>query len=619
MKRMLAVMLVLTMLCGCFVLPTSAAGETTPADLKSSLIVAYDFEGNTTDFQYMDKSMDFSTAENNAANNLSASGTGVVTVENGVATVPNTATPATLKTTTITDLKELSGYTVYMKVKANGSYSGSWVNLINISGFFRTYISAKKDSAYTLAATQKGNANYAYTYPTERTFTEDQWIYMAYTLDFDGTTGKMTATAYLSADGVTYASASKDMTDTSITSLSCSNNITIGGASNAINVSYDDVMIFNRALNATEVASIDSAFARKSAKDSLMVAYDFEGLQQDVQLKDKATAGTSDDKLKVFGTGTVTLENGVATVSGAKTKLYAAKSADLAELSGYTVYMKIKADGTYTSGNWVSVLTAGGLFRTYIDNQSDGAFGMQAKTGYNLGYAYNYPTDIKMNGDQWLYMAYTLELIGATGKIEATAYLSLDGKNYVSSAKVMTDSNTKILSNTGNIELGNCNVDGMTVSYDDVMIFNRALTANEVAGLSTMKVSRDRVGFVGFQTRNVTADSYDIRFVSVIDSVNYQEIGYDIVVKNGDTVINTTPYACQKVFSKIIAMNYEKTAEELGGQYIIAVGINGFDQVADGVSFEITPYYKDAAGKHSLSTVKIVNAHSDQPVCEFIA
>jgi len=144
-------------------------------------------------FQYMDKSMDFSTAENNAANNLSASGTGVVTVENGVATVPNTATPATLKTTTITDLKELSGYTVYMKVKANGSYSGSWVNLINISGFFRTYISAKKDSAYTLAATQKGNANYAYTYPTELTFTEDQWIYMAYTLDFDGTTGKMTA------------------------------------------------------------------------------------------------------------------------------------------------------------------------------------------------------------------------------------------------------------------------------------------------------------------------------------------------------------------------------------------------------------------------------------------
>ena len=328
------------MLCGCFVLPTSAAGETTtPADLKNSLIVAYDFEGNTTEFQYMDKSVNISTAENNVANNLSAKGTGTVSVENGVATVPNTATTATLTTATITDLTGLSGYTVYMKVKATGSYSGSWVNLINISGFFRTYISAKKDSAYTLVATQKGNSNYAYTYPTELTFTEDQWIYMAYTLDFDGTTGKMTATAYLSADGVTYASASKDMTDTSITSLSCSNNITIGGSSNAINVSYDDVMIFNRALNATEVASIDSTFARKSAKDSLMVAYDFEGLQQDVQLKDKATAGTSDDKLKVFGTGTVTLENGVATVSGAKTKLYAAKSADLAELHGYTVYM----------------------------------------------------------------------------------------------------------------------------------------------------------------------------------------------------------------------------------------------------------------------------------------
>ena len=173
-------------------------------------------------------------------------------------------------------------------------------------------------------------------------------------------------------------------------------------------------------------------------------------------------------------------------------------------------------------------------------------------------------------------------------------------------------------SNTGTIELGNCNVEGMTVCYDDVMIFNRALNAGEIAGLSTMNISRDRVGFVGFQTRNVTADSYDIRFVSVIDSLDYQEIGYDIVVKNGDTVVTTTSYTCRKVFSKIVAMDYDKTAEELGGQYIFAVGINGFDQMANGTSFVVTPYYKDANGKHSLASVQITNAHSAQPVCEFL-
>ena len=166
--------------------------------------------------------------------------------------------------------------------------------------------------------------------------------------------------------------------------------------------------------------------------------------------------------------------------------------------------------------------------------------------------------------------------------------------------------------------MGWCEVEGMTVSYDDVMIFDRALNAGEIAGLSTMNISRDRVGFVGYQTRNVTADSYDIRFVSVVDSMNYKEIGYDIVVKNGDTVINTISYPCEKVFTKILAMNYDKTAEELGGQYIFAVGINGFDQMEDGVTFEVTPYYKDASGKHSLTTVKIVNAQSETPVCEYM-
>ena len=80
MKRTLSVMLVLTMLCGCFAFPAFAA-DTASADLKSSLVVAYDFEGNTTDFQLMDKA----TAENNAADNLKVS-KGTVTIENGVAT-----------------------------------------------------------------------------------------------------------------------------------------------------------------------------------------------------------------------------------------------------------------------------------------------------------------------------------------------------------------------------------------------------------------------------------------------------------------------------------------------------------------------------------------------------
>ena len=158
----------------------------------------------------------------------------------------------------------------------------------------------------------------------------------------------------------------------------------------------------------------------------------------------------------------------------------------------------------------------------------------------------------------------------------------------------------------GTIELGRCDDGKVTVSYDDVMIFNRALSYGEVTELSTVKLSQDRLGYVGHQTRNVTATSYDIRFVSVIDSTDYDSVGYDIVVWNNGSKEAELNYPCNTVYDKIVELDFDRTSAELGGKYIFAVGLKGFDVIDGTVKFEITPYYYQNGQKKDLTTVEVV-------------
>lgn len=120
-----------------------------------------------------------------------------------------------------------------------------------------------------------------------------------------------------------------------------------------------------------------------------------------------------------------------------------------------------------------------------------------------------------------------------------------------------------------------------------------------------MKVSQDRLGYVGHQTRNVSSSFYDIRFVSVIDSLSYDSIGYDIVVTaDGEEKADITHY-CTEVYDRILELDYDRTSAQLGGKYIFAVGINGFDITAGEVVFEVTPYYYLNGSKVPLTTVNV--------------
>ena len=144
------------------------------------------------------------------------------------------------------------------------------------------------------------------------------------------------------------------------------------------------------------------------------------------------------------------------------------------------------------------------------------------------------------------------------------------------------------------------------------------LDTAEVAELSTVKVSEDRLGFVGYQTGNKTETSYDIRFVSVIDSLEHDSVGYDVVVTKDGVEQGKVTHYCETVYGKILEMDFERTSAQLGGKYIFAFGIRGFNIMDGEVVFTVTPFYYDGTTKVSLTSVEITNPLSETSTCKFV-
>lgn len=827
MKKILSAILTVTTLLGCFVFSVSAEGET--PSITENLVVAYDFEGNTKDYQLSDKA-----PAGNVNDDLTIANE--VTIKDGVATVGSDQT-SRLYAANTADLKGMSGYTVYVKVKASGTYNGSVSDFINMPGLFRGFINA---AGYKIGGTHATNWSYGYTAPKLYTFTDgdDDWFYVAYTAHVDTENQKLVLYTYCSNDGSQYTSSEiKEIAFTDGTvgiSDVASATINLAFSTQGITYSLDDVMIFNKALSDTEVQQISSIKLdiKKDYKKNLVVAYDFEGKTEVAQLSDKAPAGSVDNTLTKAGTASkFTIANGIATVTSGDNRSYlkCSPGADLSGLTEYTVYMRVKHSGQAIQN--ASYINAGGMCRwkiasdannitkssfdvnyrpkpttgSYVNNtggieinttawmnvamsvkldkvngtaaievycsadngltytktftkewtglevsdltSGDISFGLSNGTStsseFEMSYddimifnkalslgevaeitsfkladykdsmvvAYDFEgadatkqlkdkapkgsaNDLTENGEglsvtngvtfcseaesrykltagddlsnlseytiytkakytgsygekwayffkggnvgnlfvttdnavelrmnsnagqakqitgleanTWLYFAVAVTLNGTNMKV--TWYYSTDGvaydqltASYSVSATEMTFGNDK-----GTIELGRCDDGKVTVSYDDVMIFNRALSYGEVTELSTVKLSQDRLGYVGHQTRNVTATSYDIRFVSVIDSTDYDSVGYDIVVWNNGRKEAELNYPCNTVYDKIVELDFDRTSAELGGKYIFAVGLKGFDVIDGTVKFEVTPYYYQNGQKKDLTTVEVV-------------
>ncbi len=92
-----------------------------------------------------------------------------------------------------------------------------------------------------------------------------------------------------------------------------------------------------------------------------------------------------------------------------------------------------------------------------------------------------------------------------------------------------------------------------------------------------------------YQTTDVTDGTYDIRFVSLMDHINCEKIGYKLEVTYGGKTVEKQ-IQCNYVYTSILADGQPVSAETLGAKYIFALHLNGVPASGGNVSYRVTPY-----------------------------
>lgn len=102
-----------------------------------------------------------------------------------------------------------------------------------------------------------------------------------------------------------------------------------------------------------------------------------------------------------------------------------------------------------------------------------------------------------------------------------------------------------------------------------------------------------------------------LRFVATVDTLYANEVGFDIKATSklyGNKDDSVSGYV---VYSSIIADGVTKTAEELGGRYIMVVSVDGLKP--DAYEFEVTPFIV-VGGKKICGTAYTYSFNADEPV-----
>ena len=109
--------------------------------------------------------------------------------------------------------------------------------------------------------------------------------------------------------------------------------------------------------------------------------------------------------------------------------------------------------------------------------------------------------------------------------------------------------------------------------------------------------NRFELAYVGVQNTEVAPyqpeegeayNAYSIRFIGVVDSTEYDEIGFKITGSNGKDYST----ACKNVYDSILENDTPRTANNLGGNFIFAVSIYNIpEEYNDGdITFTVQPY-----------------------------
>ena len=171
---------------------------------------------------------------------------------------------------------------------------------------------------------------------------------------------------------------------------------------------------------------------------------------------------------------------------------------------------------------------------------------------------------------------------------ERVAYYSYDGK-YIPCAELPIH-----YKNTGTY----------TAAAGYIRVMETASVKNNSAIIDIARVavipstSGLNTAFRGVQGNVTDPDGYAVRFVGGIDALYGDSVGFDVkatyIGDDGETPTTTTKTTLENsvVYSSIVEANYEKTAEELGSNYLFVMVVNKIFYEVEQVDFEIVPFVK---------------------------
>ncbi|MGM9682116.1 MAG: LamG-like jellyroll fold domain-containing protein, partial [Eubacteriales bacterium] len=251
------------------------------------------------------------------------------------------------------------------------------------------------------------------------------------------------------------------------------------------------------------VACVASPYTADGIADSMIVKWDFNG-EGEAALSDKATADGVSSNLTAVGD--VVMNGSTAKVSEVNSSSLKTEAFEgFNDLVSTTIYMKVRI--TAQASNYECMFYVSNKLRIMTNNSAK--FNVRATAGHNPNLtALTFPVNenYEWNNGDWIYVA--LAFNGNAVDPQTTLYASADGINYsyVSTDKAGSATTvSKMLGSTSvSVILGQYNADEpkATFEYDEVRIYNRALSEQEVKSISAQSV---QPVFAGVQ--NTVADS----------------------------------------------------------------------------------------------------------------
>lgn len=263
MKKIISLLCILVIIASVTVMPM----QTNAAGISDNLVAHWDFAGDDLAQQLSDKA-----PAGNSADNLTLAGN--VIINNGVATVPKEG-GSYLYATNQSDLNSYTQFTTVMKFKASGTATGFADFISKDSSYlYRAFINNTKSTTteYGLDCRLKGAIGTSWSLPGTGKFAVSEDIYFALSAVLDTTAKNVTLISYMSTDGINFLNSTTKtyaLTDSILgTVTDYSANPLLGalflgknaGANRdkdmGVSFEIDDVRMYNKALNITEISSV---------------------------------------------------------------------------------------------------------------------------------------------------------------------------------------------------------------------------------------------------------------------------------------------------------------------------------------------------------------------------